>query len=185
MTDTEILQLYWQRDNRAVAETQAAYGGYCYTVAYNVLNNDQDAEESVNDTYLAAWNAIPPTWPESLKAFLGQITRRLAVSRLRRENRLKRGGGEAALAIEELAECTPDRFDTQDQLEAKELAAAINRFLEGLPERERNLFVARYWYVLTISEIGARLGMKTGAVKTALHRLRKKLMEELEKEGLV
>lgn len=183
MTDEEIVRLYWQRSDRAIAATETAYGGYCYSVAYGVLNNSEDAEESVNDTYLAAWNAIPPTWPESLKAFLGKITRRLAISRLRHENRLKRGGGEAVLAIEELAECTPSDFDTQGTVEAKELAKIINNFLESLSPREQNLFVARYWYVLPVADIAEKLDMRPGAVKTALHRLRKKLMEELRKEG--
>ena len=185
MTDDGIIRLYWQRSDQAIAETDAVYGGYCYSVAYRVLNSDQDAEESVNDTYLAVWNAIPPTWPENLKAFLGQITRRLAVTRLRRATRLKRGGGEAVFAIEELAECTPDGFDVEGKVEAKELAKAIEKFLDSLPERERHMFVARYWHVLPVSEIACRLGMKQGAVKTALHRQRKKLMEELKKEGLV
>ena len=183
MTDTEIIQLYWQRSDRAIAATEATYGGYCYSVAYGVLNSREDAEESVNDTYLAAWNTIPPTWPESLKAFLGKLTRSQAISRLRREKRLKRGGGEAMLAIEELAECTPSGFDTQGTVEAKELAQYINKFLEGLSPREQNLFVARYWYVLPVADIAERLDMRPGAVKTALHRLRKKLLDELRKEG--
>ncbi len=185
MTDEEIVALYWQRSDRAIDETARCYGGYCYTVAYALLSNQEDAEESVNDTYLAAWNAIPPTRPQSLKAFLGQITRRLALSRLRRDKRLKRGGGEAALAIEELAECIPSGFDTEKSLELKELAGAIGRFLESQDQRDRRLFTARYWYALPVERIAAGLGMRPGAVRTALHRLRRRLAEQLQKEGLL
>lgn len=185
MTDEEIIQLYWSRSDRAVAASEAAYGGYCYSVAYGVLNNAEDAEESVNDTWMAAWNAIPPTWPESLKAFFGQICRRLSITRLRRERRLKRGGGEADLVLDELKGCMPSGCDPQKSLEAKELGMAVNRFLAGLPERERDLFLARYWYMLPVREAARRLSMGTGAAKTALHRLRKRLSEQLQKEGLL
>ena len=107
MKDHDIVALYWQRSERAIPETEAVYGHYCHTVAYNLLRNQEDAEESVNDTWLAAWNAMPPSRPDNLKAFLGIITRNIAVSRLRRSGSLKRGSGEAAAALEELSECLP------------------------------------------------------------------------------
>lgn len=183
MTDTEIISLYWSRSDRAIAETDAAYGGYCYAVAYGVLSNREDAEESVNDSYLAAWNAMPPTWPDSLKAFLGKLCRRVSLSRLRKNLAAKRGGGEAVLAVEELSECLPSSFDTEGAVEAKELAGAIDRFLGTLPEEERNLFLARYWFVTPLRTLASRLGVKESSLKTRLYRSRQRLRAFLEKEG--
>ena len=111
MNDADIVALFWQRSERAIPETETVYGAYCHTVAFNLLRNTEDAEESVNDTWLAAWNAMPPERPDSLKAFLGRITRNIAVTRLRRSRSQKRGGGEACIVIEELSECLPGRDD--------------------------------------------------------------------------
>ena len=183
MKDHDIVNLYWQRSEEAIPETQRVYGPYCHTVAYNLLRSAEDAEESVNDTWLAAWNAIPPARPNSLKAFLGKLTRNIAVTRLCRRSSLKRGGGMMALALEELSECLPGSFDLERTVEARELCRCIDRFLESLPERERVIFTGRYFYVLSVEEIAERLRMKPAAVKTALYRARKRLLKELEKEG--
>ncbi len=183
MTDQDIVDLYWQRSDRAIPETEAVYGAYCHTVAYNLLRSPEDAEESVNDTWLAAWNAMPPTRPGNLRAFLGKLTRNIAVTRLRRKGSLKRGGGMAALALEELSECLPGDFDLESRVEARELLRCIDRFLAKLPERERVIFVGRYYYVLTAEELAERLRMKPATVKTVLYRTRAKLLKELEKEG--
>ena len=183
MTDQDIVDLYWQRSEQAIPETAGVYGPYCHTVAYNLLRSAEDAEESVNDTWLAAWNAMPPARPNSLKAFLGKLTRNIAVSRLRRRGSLKRGGGVAAAAVEELSECLPGGFDLERTVEARELRRLIGRFLQALPERDRVIFVGRYFYVLTAEEIARRLRMKPATVRTTLFRARKKLVQELEKEG--
>ena len=172
MNDAGIIDLYWQRSERAIPETENAYGPYCHTVAYNLLRNAEDAEESVNDTWLAAWNAMPPERPNSLKAFLGRITRNISVTRLRRSGSQKRGGGEASLAIDELSECLPGGSDPARTTENREL-----------PKRERVIFLGRYFYALNAEEIAARLGMKTAAVKTSLYRTRKRLAQKLEEEG--
>ena len=184
MTDTAIIDLYWQRSDRAIEESERAYGPYCYRVAHNVLSDRRDAEESVSDTWLAAWNAMPPSRPDSLRAFLGKLARRIAISHLRRSTSQKRGGGETELALEELAECIPDPRSVERQVEQREVTAALNRFLRALPERERVIFTARYFYVTPVEEIARRLGMKPGAVKTQLFRTRRKLLAFLQEESL-
>jgi RNA polymerase sigma-70 factor (ECF subfamily) len=185
MTDQDIVNLYWQRSDRAVPETDRVYGSYCHTVAYNLLRSPEDAEECVNDTWLAAWNAMPPARPNSLRAFLAKLTRNIAVTRLRRRGSLKRGGGAASVALEELEECLPGSFDLERTVEARELCRCIDRFLSGLPERERTIFVGRYFYVLTPEELAERVNMKSAGVKTVLYRTRAKLLKELEKEGIL
>ena len=171
MTDTSIIELYFRRSERAINESQASYGGYCYRVADGILRDARDSEESVNDTWLAAWNAIP-------------LTRRISVDRLRRRSAAKRGGGEALIALEELAECIPSGFSVERTIENKLLIQAFNAFLASQTEAERNLFVARYWYGLPVEEIAAKLGMKKNTVLSTLRRMRLRLRDRLEKEGL-
>ena len=183
MTDNAILDLFWQRAPEAITETTAAYGSFCYGIAHGILADRQDAEESVNDTYLAAWDSIPPTWPASLKAYLGKITRRISVSRLRQRTAVKRGGGQAALALEELGECVAGSTDPARELDRQTLVDDLNRFLASLPVDDRNLFVGRYWYALSIRELSLVFDKKDSAVKTRLHRTREKLRDFLEKEG--
>ena len=185
MTDTSIIDLYWLRSELAIAESQSAYGPYCYRVAFGILRDRPDAEESVNDTWLAAWEAMPPNRPQSLKAFLGAITRRISVSRLRSRTADKRGGGEALSAMDEFAECIPSHWSMEKTLEDRELLAAFNAFLAQEPEMERNLFVARYWYGLKLSEIARKFGLKPGTVATKLRRTRLRLLDYLEKEALL
>ena len=144
MTDAAIIELYFSRSEQAIAESETSYGGYCYHVANGILNDRADSEESVNDTWLAAWNAIPPTRPNCLKAYFGALTRRISVDRLRRRSAAKRGGGEALIALEELAECIPSGFSVERTIENKLLIQAFNAFLASQTEAERNLFVARY-----------------------------------------
>ena len=183
MTDRDIVDLYWQRSEDAIPASERLYGAFCQSVAYNVLRSPEDAEESVNDTWLAAWNAMLPARPNSLRAFLGKLTRNIAVSRLRERGSLKRGGGTVALALEELGECLPGSFDLERRVEARELCRCIDRFLEKIPARDRTIFVGRYFYALTVEELARRLKMRPAAVKTALYRTRGKLLKELEKEG--
>ena len=175
MTDTEIIALYWRRDERAISETDAAHGGYCRALASRLLASRDDGEECVNDTWLRAWNTMPPEWPEFLRAFLAKITRRLACDRLRRARAQKRGGGAAELALEELAECIPAPGGPEQSLMARELRLDINRFLASLGERERDVFLRRYFYCDEPAEIALRYGLRRGNVNTILCRTRAKL----------
>lgn len=184
MEDKAIVDLYWQRSDRAIPETECKYGGYCHAVAMRIVNNRQDAEECVNDTWLHAWNAIPPEWPLRFSAWLSRVTRNLAVSRLREVRAQKRGGDEIPLVLEELDECIPGKPDPQQAVEQKELQDAINRFLDGLDAAVRDVFIARYFYAASHSELSARTGWSVGKVKTVLRRTRLKLRNALKEEGL-
>ena len=146
MDDSKIVDLYWARSDSAIAETSKKFGAYCRTIAYNVLQNPEDSDECVNDTYMRAWNSMPDKRPSALAPYLGRITRNLALSRAADKNRLKRGGGEVALALDELDECTASAYSLEREVENRELAAALNRFLAQLTETERALFVSRYWF---------------------------------------
>lgn len=183
MEDQKIIDLYWQRSEQAIRETDAKYGGYCYTIAYNILANREDSEESVSDTYLAAWRAMPPKRPGILSSFLGKITRHLSIDRWRRRTAEKRGGGEVVLALEELEDCLSDGLSTEDAVLKKELTVVINRFLDTLPEAERNVFLCRYWYVDPVQDIADTLGCSVSKVNSMLYRTRQKLRRVLEKEG--
>lgn len=184
MDDASIIELYWQRAECAIAETDAAYGHFCYRIAHNILFDPEDSEESVNDTWLAAWNAMPPHRPSCLKMFLGKLTRRISVSRLRQNTAAKRGGGETELALNELSECIPAPGGVEGELEAKELEAAVNQFVRTLPETERSLFIGRYWLVMPVNELADRLGMNRSTARSTISRTRKRLQEYLCKEEL-
>ena len=136
MEDSAIIDLYWAREERALSETDTKYGGYCRSIAHNILRNREDTEECVSDTWLHAWNAMPPQRPSILSSFLGRITRNLSFDRCRRQNAEKRGGGALPLALDELSECVPAPGRVEHALEERELAEAIDRFLRTLPERE-------------------------------------------------
>ncbi len=185
LKDAQILDLYWGRQEQAIYETQKAYGNYCYSIAWNILYSREDSDECVNDTWLRAWNAIPPKRPGRLAVFLGTITRNLSLDRWKERHAMKRGKGEMELALDELAECLPDARDTESEVEAAELARLVNQFLHGLSERDCNIFLRRYWYVEEYGDIARRYGMKLNTVKTSLFRTRAKLRVYLEKEGVV
>lgn len=185
MRDNEILDLFWARQERAISEAQNVYGNYCYSIAWHILHVKEDSDECVNDTWLRAWNAIPPKRPNRLALFLGTITRNLSLDRWKEKNAVKRGNGEMMLALDELAECVPDARGTEEAVEAAELERLLNEFLRTLPERERNVFLRRYWYVDEYGDIAKRYGMKLNTVKTSLHRTRAKLREYLEGEGVM
>lgn len=185
MKDAEIVDLYWARDERAIGETQERYGGYCYSIAWHILYDREDADECVNDTWLRAWNAMPPGRPGRLALFLGTITRNLSLDRWKGKRTRKRGGGEMELALEELAECIPDARSTEDAVATAELERLIDAFLHSLPEKDCNIFLRRYWYVEEYAEIAERYALKLGTVKTSLFRTRNKLKRYLEKEGIV
>ena len=184
MEDRQIVELYWKRAEEAIPATAAKYGAYCRTIANNILANEEDAEECVNDTWLKAWNSMPDNRPTLLGAYLGKLTRWLSLSRLRERGRLKRGGGETSLALDELAEVISDGSDIQRELEIRELNAAVRVFLKSLEETEREVFLSRYWFLLPVKEIAARFGFSPNKVSTLLHRTRRKLQSYLKEEGL-
>lgn len=183
MDDAEIVALYWARDERAISESALRYGGYCYAIASRILENREDAEESVNDAWVGAWGSIPPQKPELLSAYLGKLTRRIALKRLRGRLAGRRGGGQVALALEELDECLGGGQSADEALDARELGRLIDRFLDGLPETEMRVFVCRYWYLDPVAEIAQRFGFSQSKVKSMLFRTRGKLREQLQKEG--
>lgn len=184
MKDKEIIDLYWRRSDAAIEETARKYGGYCHTIAYNILENFEDSEECVNDTWLGAWNSMPDKRPAKLAAFLGKITRNFAISRGIAKSREKRGGKAVILALEELDECIPDGFDLSAVIEARELELALCRFVRSLPETERQVFVSRYWYLDTELRIAKRQRFSKSKVSAMLKRTRSKLQTYLQEEGL-
>lgn len=184
MEDTAIIELYLKRSEQAIVETDTKYGGYCYSIAYNILSNREDSEESVSDTYLTAWNTIPPRRPSFLNAFLGKVTRHLSIDRWRKQNAKKRGGGEIVLALEELGDCV-DVHNTESDFERKELTRVLNHFLSGLNETERNVFLCRYWYMDSIQTISEYSGFTQSKVTSMLHRVRGKLRKRLTEEGFL
>ncbi len=185
MEDSAIVDLYWQRSERAVAESERKYGAYCYSIAQRICRSERDAEECVSDTWLAAWNAMPDKRPARLGMFLGCLTRHAAISRLRAEHSLKRGGAETELALDELAEILPAENDPAHEAEAHVLGEAIKSYVNSLSEMERHVFLGRYFYGLTVTTIAARCGFTESRTKSLLHRLRGRLRKRLEKEGLL
>ena len=184
MDDKEIIGLYWARSENAVTETARKYGKFCHSIAFHILANREDSEECVNDTWLHTWNAIPPRRPNKLAAFLGKITRNLALNRYEKTSALKRGGGQVPLALEELAECIPDPNTVERQLDDKLLADLLNVFLSGLSPETRRIFLRRYWNLSSVKEIALEYGISESKVKMSLMRTRGKLRSFLEKEGI-
>lgn len=183
MTDQEIVALYWQRSEEAVRQSQARYGGYCLAVAGRILASRQDAEECVNDTWLAAWNAMPPHRPARLSTFLGKLTRNLSFNRYKARRADKRGSGQLPLVLDELGECVSGREDVEETVDRKELIRALDDFLTALPRRSRDLFVRRYWYADPIAAIARRYGRTEGSVAMDLSRTRRKLKAYLTERG--
>lgn len=184
MKDREIVELFWQREERAIAAARDKYGDYLLRVALGILPRRQDGEECVSDAYLSAWNSIPPQRPAVLQTYLGKLTRRAAIDRWRRERAEKRGGGEIALSIDELAECVPGRSSVEENVELQCLSTAIDDFLRTLSREKRRAFVLRYWYAMPVGEVAAVLGYSETKTANLLSRTRRALREHLEKEGL-
>ncbi len=185
MEDTQIIDLYFARDERAIEETDAKYGRFCLTLAKSILTLPSDAEECVSDTYLHAWNAMPPERPRLLKGWLGRVVRNLSLDRWRRSHAAKRYAGMDVL-LSELDDCVPDHnADPARAAEAAELTEIISRWLRALPAAERNLFLLRYWYGLAPKELAARYGTGAGQITKRLYTLRQKLKAHLEAEGVI
>lgn len=182
MDDQGIVALFFDRSEQAIAETDKKYGRYCYAIAYNILSSREDSEESVSDTYLTAWNTIPPRKPNFLNAFLGKITRHVSIDRWRRRDARKRGGGETILALDELGECV-DAHGLEEEISRRELIRVLNSFLAALPESERNVFLCRYWYMDSVQAISQASGFSQSKVTSMLHRTRNKLRKMLSEEG--
>lgn len=185
MDDKRIIELYNERSESAISETAKKYGKYCYTIAYHILYDKEDSEECVNDTYLRTWEAIPPQYPDKLSAFLGKITRNLALNKYKYYVREKRGKGQTTLVLDELQECVPATNNTEQTVEEMLLVEVINRFLYDLPKEKRTMFLRRYWYLSSIQEIAEDFGFSESKVKMTLLRIRNKLKQVLEKEGVV
>lgn len=184
MEDSAIVDLYWQRSDRAISETSRKYGRYCHTIAFNICANNEDAEECVNDTWFRAWNLMPDKRPSILSTFLGGITRNFALDLFKVKNRKKRGGGETFLALDELEDCIPADLDLERRYELREFEQAIGAFTSRLSETEKKIFVSRYWHLASVAEISKRLGYSQSKTKSILFRLRGKLRIYLQEEGL-
>ena len=183
MRDEEIISLYFERNEQAIRETISAYGSYCRKIAGNILENEADVEEVLSDTWLRAWNAIPPQKPQYLRLFLGTVTRNLAFSRWRRSTAHKRGGGELELVLEELEGCIAAAGNVEDGLNARELEKTIRSFLDTLPERDQDIFLRRYFFVEESDAIARRYAMRPATVLKILSRTRMKLKKYLTQEG--
>lgn len=183
MEDREIIDLYWQRAQEAVTETERKYGAYLRTIAFHILRSREDAEESLNDTYYDAWNSMPPLRPVNLQGFLGQITRRRSIDRWRRDRTKKRGGDVMTLALEELEGCIPGGGSPEERLQDRELGRCIDQFLRMLPVRERQVFIRRYWYMDSIQELCRSFGLGQSQTKSMLLRTRRRLRDYLEERG--
>ena len=184
MDDSRILELYWSRSEEAIAETQKKYGRYCHSIAYNILFSDEDAEECVNDTYLKAWSSMPPQRPNRLLAYLGKITRNIALDRYEK-NRAQKRSGVVELALDELGECISDGNTDTSVTDDQALRVAINGFLATLSRRNRMVFVKRYWYLCSVADIAIDMEISESNVKVILLRARRKFREYLDKEGIV
>lgn len=183
MDDKQIVELYWDRDETAIRETDVRYGRYLWTIAYHVLADQEDSSECVNDSYYKAWTAMPPHRPVSLATFLGRIVRQLAVDRYRRRTAQKRSASEYVLSLEELAECVSGGEEPHETAELRLLAQTVSEYLRVLPREVRQVFLWRYYFMDPIRTIAERLDSSESQVKSMLYRARVGLRAHLEKEG--
>ena len=183
MRDEEIIELYFDRNERAIEETDNKYGNYLASIAGNILRCDEDVEETLDDTYMRAWKRIPPTRPQILRIFLGKITRNIAFNKYENMTAKKRGGGEIAAVLDELEECIPDSNDVEQAILGSELSLIIRDFVNELPEREAYIFACRYFYTEDVKTIASKYNMSANNVSVILSRLREKLQRRLVREG--
>lgn len=184
MEDEQIIGLYFERSESAISETDHKYGKPCRRLTYNVTGNHEDSEECVNDTYMKMWNAIPPKRPPDLPAFIFRIARNIAINLVRRRSTDKRGGGYHGVDYDEIAECLPDRMTVEKQTDDDTAVKAIEKFIASLPREKQIIFLKRYWYFGSVSDIADEMGMSESKIKMTLLRTREKLRQELEKEGI-
>lgn len=183
MEDRQIVQLYWDRDQQAIACCKEKYGIYCFSVANHILESREDSEECVNDTWFSAWNRIPPHRPSALRMFLAKITRGLAFNRFKARYAQKRGGGQLLLVLDELGECVAGMDDVAAVVDAKELGECVRQFVAQLPARDGDVFLRRYFFTESVKEIAEGYGLTENHVSVVLSRTRKKLKDHLTKEG--
>ena len=183
MEDHEIIEHFFERDESAIRETSRKFGSYCRSIANGILKNHEDSEDCVNEALIRVWESIPPKKPSSLGAFIGRITKNIALDRIKRSMREKRGGGELTLVYEELEEIISGSGSVEDEAERKEMMSAISGFLRKSSDVNRRTFVLRYWYCRSVGEIARELGIKEENAYMILSRMRGKLREYLKKEG--
>lgn len=184
MEDKQIIDLFWQRSENAIAAATEKYGPYCNKIAENILDSKEDAEECVNDTWLLAWKNIPPDRPVRLAAYLGKITRNLSLNRVKYHAAKKRGFGKTELVLSELEDCIPAARNVEQEIDERFLTETIERYLRTLPAEKRHIFIRRYWYMTSIKEIAKTYGMSESKTASLLFRMRKELKVYLEKEGI-
>lgn len=185
LEDKEIIALYQNRDENAIRQTEKKYSGYLTAIALNILGNREDGEECVSDTYLKAWNTIPPNIPAMLKYYLGKITRELSIDRLRKKTSRKRGGTEYDLSLDELDECTGSGDSTEQEADMSMLVELIEKFLHCCSDDERDIFVCRYYFCDSLKEIAGYFGVNVSKIKNTLFRTRSALKKYLESEGYI
>ena len=185
MQDSQIIALYWDRDEAAIDQTDKKYGRYLAKIAYNILSDREDSKESVNDTYLAAWDSMPPHKPQVLSTYLGKLTRRISIDLYRKKASQKRSGNAYALSLEELEECISGGNTTEQALDVQLLSEAIEKYLRSVTEEARNVFISRYYYLDAVKEIAAYCRISESKAKILLYRTRQGLWEYLQKEGFV
>lgn len=183
MEDKKIVQLYFDRNERAIEETKIKYDDYLYAIAYRILYDEEDSEECLNDTYLSAWNTMPPENPRKLRIYLGGINRNHAIDRYRKDKSKKRGGSIYKVSLDELGEVASKFGDPVDEVEFKALVDSLNTFIKSLAEENRDIFICRYYFFDPIKDISNYLNLSQSTVKTRLFRMRKSLKEFLIKEG--
>ena len=185
MEDREIVELYWQRDEDAIRETEKKYGRFLSAIAYNVLYDAEDCRECLNDTYLAAWNSMPDKRPEKLSAYLGRIIRQIAIDRYRKLNSEKRAGSQYTQSLDEWAEILPDKAEPETELAERELSAAVGAFVRGLSPVQRRAFLGRYYYFDPVKTVAAYCGVSEAGLKSQLFRIRRRLKQYLKDEGYI
>ena len=184
MKDNVIIQRFWDREEGAISAVAEKYGSYCYRIAQNILDSHEDSEECVNDTWLRAWNSIPPHRPERLATYLGKLTGNIALNRYQQKNAQKRGKGQVELALSELENCVPDPQGMEKTVEDMVLVDALEKFLLAYPRTERNIFLGRYWYLYSLAELASAYGMRESRIASLLYRMRKRLKLYLQKEEI-
>lgn len=183
LSDEEIIELYWQRNEKAISHTDTKYGKYLFTIAYNIVNDRLDSEECLNDTYLGTWNQIPPKRPNVFQLFLARITRNIAIDKYRKESANKRLTSELTCSLSELRECMSHEPSVEEEYAIREMCKILNEYLHGIPEKEEFIFVCRYYYSDKITDIANMLGTSERTVYRALATMREEFKKKLEEEG--